>query len=161
MLPILPSCTTVTADETITTLIALSMSYRHSIAPSSRRGQEMLNSSLSLSSSQLAGPSSQSAFSFRPHILLSQGHNNIGNRPMLDYSDLTERIETFKEIFSSKTEQMMQDMHHNQTNYSSRLREEKRNIESTEEAIERQREEQKKLNQSESHFVLQKWSTRV
>lgn len=123
------------------------MSAKASLAPGSRRGPSLFSSSLS--SSQAAGPSSQSTFSFRPHVLLSQGAINDNSSPLLDYSDLTDRIEVFKEVFLAQTGQAIQELKRTSEKHASHLREEKRNIELTKEAIERQREEQKKMYQSE------------
>jgi hypothetical protein len=131
------------------------MSARVSLAPGSRKGTGTLSSSLSLSSSsQTAGPSSlQSAFSFRPHVLLPQGGNNgqaADSRPLLDYSDLNERIEMFRQVFLAHSEQTIRELERRAGEHSGRVRDESRKVESTKEAIERQKEEQKRLHQSES-----------
>lgn len=124
------------------------MSARASLAPgSARRGPSLFSSSLA--SSQTAGPSSQSIFSFRPHVLLSQGANNDTSGPLLDYSDLTDRIEVFKEVFLAQTGQAIEELKRTSEEHASRLREEEKKVELTKEAIERQREEQKKMYQSE------------
>ena len=109
---------------------------------------------MSLSSSQSSGPSLQSTFAFRPHVLLQtqeRGRKPDGT-PLLDYSDLAERIEVFKELFSAQSDHMMQGLKRSTDEHESQLRDERRNVELTREAIDRQREEQKKLYQSELHW---------
>lgn len=113
----------------------------------------MLSSSQNLSSSQSAGTSSQPAFTFRPHVLLSQGGGDDdkagSSKPLLDYSDLNQRIEIFREVFLASTEQTIAELERKAAENASRMREETRRLESTKDAIERQREEQDRLHQSE------------
>jgi hypothetical protein len=120
------------------------MSARASLASGSRRGPSVLSSSLS--SSQPASTSSQSTFSFRPHIL-SQGEYA---RPLLDYSDLTERIEIFKQLFQAQSSQVVNELQDASVEHDSRLRDEQRNIDLTKKAIDQSKEEQKNLYQCES-----------
>lgn len=126
------------------------MSARASMAPGTRRGPSAFSSSLS--SSQSASTSSQPVFSFRPHVLLS--HVNGSNKEnLLDYTDLTDRIEMFKEVFLAQSEQTMQALQRASEEHNGKLREEKRNMEMTKEAIEKQKDEQRKTYQGKTTFT--------
>jgi hypothetical protein len=116
------------------------MSARASLAP--RRGPGALSSSLA--SSQNA---SSSTYSFRSHILL--GGNKDQEGPLLDYSDLIERIEIFKELFEAQSSQAIKELESVSDEHAGRLREEKRHIDLTKKAIDQSKEEQKNLYQSE------------
>ncbi|UZJ54683.1 hypothetical protein CBS101457_004003 [Exobasidium rhododendri] len=127
------------------------MSNRASLAPGSRRGPDVLSSSSQskyLASSQTAGTSSPSTFSFRPHILLSQDGDKVGFGALLDYSDLNERIDMFREVFTASLEQSIAESERKAEEHAGRLREEDRKLESTRETIERQREELRKIDQT-------------
>jgi hypothetical protein len=67
----------------------------------------------------------------------------------LDYSTLNERIELFREVFTASLDQTIAEFEMKTNDHASRMREEVRRSESTKETIERQREELRKLDQSE------------
>lgn len=123
------------------------MSARASLAPGSRKGPSVLSSSIN--SSQSASTSSQSTFSFRPHILSQSEHDG----PLLDYSDLSERIDIFKQLFEAQSSQVIKELESASIEHASRLRDEQRNIDLTKKAIDQSKEDQKNLYQSESERV--------
>lgn len=69
----------------------------------------------------------------------------------LDYSALSNRIEAFKELFVAQLEQMTQTMQGDQSTHEHEIHDGQRSTEAMRTHIERQRNEQRELYQSESN----------
>lgn len=127
---------------------------RKSIVHSDRKtmGSEKLSSSVNLSSSQFGPTSGQSStgFSFKPHILLSSidEENKRGKKAILNYSQLNERIEIFKELMNAHLDQVTNEMESKRERHQSELQDQQRQTNAIRESIEKQKAEQKVLYQT-------------
>lgn len=101
-----------------------------------------------MGTASMAGP--LSTFSFKPHILLSDITNDDKGRraPLLDYSDLNERIEIFKELFNMHLDSTASEIEKNSQEHARSVGDEQRNVDLVKERIERQKDEQKSLYQT-------------
>lgn len=128
------------------------MNSRSSIAPSK---QAALRSSRASVYKSNTGTSSTHAFSLRPHLLFgglaSDGTDEDVQKPSLDYSDLTERIELFKELFVAHMKQYTSDIERNKLDHLHFMDSHRRNAEIVQDQIEKQKDDQKVLYQGESH----------
>lgn len=127
---------------------------RKSFGHSERRmmGSEKMSSSVSLSASQFGPTSGQSStgFSFKPHVLLSgiDGEMAKGKRAILNYSQLNERIEIFKELMNAHLDQVTNEIESKRERHQSDIQDQQRQTNAIRECIEKEKGEQKVLYQT-------------
>ncbi|PWN37877.1 uncharacterized protein FA14DRAFT_142518 [Meira miltonrushii] len=115
-------------------------------------GAGKLSSSVSLSASQF-GPSSgqnSTGFTFKPHVLLSgiNEESGRGKRAILDYSQLNDRIEIFKELMNAHLDQVTNEMEDKRDQHQSTMQDQQSHVNAIKEGIEKQKDDQKTLYQT-------------
>jgi kinetochore protein Spc25, fungi type len=111
------------------------------------------SSSVSLSASQFGHSSSgqnSTGFTFKPHVLLSGIDEEMGRgkRAILDYSQLNDRIEIFKELMNAHLDQVTGEMESKRDQHQSTMRDQQSHVNAIKEGIEKQKDEQKTLYQT-------------
>lgn len=109
----------------------------------SMAGSAMGHHSKQLSASQSGAPSSISVF--KHHSLLLGSDTGDQSNPMLDYSDLMDRIEMFKHLFSAHIDESIADIEKSKEDHSRAIADERRTMEAAKTRIEQQKVEQKAL----------------